>query len=148
VAGAAVTALLSGLLAANVAVRGQDDSYYAFSDVDLEVSQQAYDLPGDIETIGGLTAYYPEKYEHIADITQVSLASRCSVSDTSIGCLLEQAPSRIVISPASDNYGVVLQGLPEGWTDTVARSLVASGRYDIVWHEEDAWVLDWVEDPS
>jgi hypothetical protein len=142
-----VTVGLGVLAASTVATRGQDDAFNAFSPLDRQASVASLALPGPVRTVAGLTSYLPARDREILAVKQYSLAAVCAVPDSTVGCVLDQAPDRIVFGPAQDGWGRVMGNLPAGWTTGVATALVQTGEYRVAWHVGDAWVLEHVTPP-
>lgn len=138
VAGLVLTLLVAG----NVAIRGQDDAFYAYSPLDAEASAHAYEAAVPDGSIAGLVGYFPQRYAEIGTMRQFAFANPCSYWDWSTGCFLEQSPNVIVVTPSMARYGEVMRRLPKGWTEHTVEALVASGAYRISWHEGEAWVLE------
>jgi hypothetical protein len=133
------------LAVSSVAIKGQNDSYVSFSEQDLQASQQAYQDVQPGEVLSGLTASGPLRYELLGEVEQRSVQSTCPISTMSAACVTKLSPDVLVVTPSQDNSGRQY-GRAAGWTDEIARQLVADGDYRVVWHADGAdqagaWVL-------
>lgn len=133
------------LAVSSVAVKGQNDSYVSFSVLDLQASEQAYQEVQPGEVLSGLTASGPLRFEQLGEVEQRSVQSTCPISTMSSACVTKLSPDVLVVTPSQDNSGRQY-GQPAGWSDALARQLVADGDYRVVWHADGAdlagaWVL-------
>jgi len=133
------------LAMSSVAIKGQNDSYVSFSELDLQASQQAYQDVQPGEVLSGLTASGPLRFEQLGAVEQRSVQSTCPISTMTAACVTKLSPDVLVVTPSQDNSGRQY-GRDAGWTDQIARQLVADGNYRVVWHADGddqagAWVL-------
>lgn len=138
--GIAVGVALGVMSVALVAARGGNDGYVSFRDEDVAAVEEAYRIAEPGSSIASLTAYVPLRSARVGEVTQDSLERACA-SRSPVPCVLDEAPDTLLVTRAQDNYGVIMAGLPAGWSSTVAAGLVSSGAYREHWRLGDAVVL-------
>jgi hypothetical protein len=144
---AVVAFCVLGLFAVSAAaIKGQNDSYVAFSARDLDASEAAYDIVQPGERLSGLTASGPLRYQDLGTVDQRSVESVCPISTINEACVKKLSPDVLVVTPSEDNSGRPY-GRPAGWTGTIVGQLVADGTYVVAWHAggddaTGAWVLE------
>lgn len=126
----------------SIAFRGQDDAFNSFAPSDKRVADLALELPGQPASVAALNGSSPARYRNLKLTKQVPLAVPCAIPDITTLCIQETRPVRIYSSLSQENEGVYLYGRPRGWTQAIKRSLVQSGRYRVLWEEDEAWILE------
>jgi hypothetical protein len=133
--------VLTVLGLATVTARGGNDAYTSFSRADLAAVQFAYQHAAPGQTIGGLTGDLPIGYARIGEVLPVSFEDTCHELTSMDNCILDRPSTFLVVTPSQDNAGQIYYGYPAGWTTGVVRQLIASGKYHLVYTQDDSLVL-------
>lgn len=138
---ALVAALLAVMSLGVVTARGGNDAYVSFRNEDVAIVAEAYRIAKPGEHITSLTAYLPLRYDRVGEVKQDSLERVCPPDPHAADCVMEQAPQLLLLTTAQDNYGVMMLGLPRGWSTTLAKELVRFGSYRELARSGDAVLL-------
>jgi hypothetical protein len=138
---ALVVVLLTGLGLATVTARGGNDAYTSLSRADLAAVQFAYRHAAPGQTIGGLTGDLPLGYARIGEVRPISFEGTCHDLAGMDSCILDRASTFLVVTPSQENAGRIYYGYPASWTGRLVRQLIALGKYQLVYTQDDSLVL-------
>jgi len=124
---AAIAAGLGVVFLALVGARGGNDGYVAFRREDVAVVDEAYRIALPGQRLVVLAAYAPLNWSRVGELRQGSLERTCPPGPDEAGCVRDDGPDLVVVNPAQDNYGVIVLGLPAGWTRSVVADLESGG---------------------
>jgi hypothetical protein len=137
---AAALALLTGLGLATVTARGGNDAYISISRADVAAMNFIYSRARPGQSVGALLSDIPMDYKNVGAVSQ-SVFDGCRDMTDMAPCVLAAQPDFLFITPSQDNHGQIYYGLRPGWTGSVVRELVATGRYRQIFDEDGSRVL-------
>ncbi|GAA0290285.1 hypothetical protein [Kineococcus aurantiacus] len=126
---------LGCLLLSTVVIKGQNDSYYGFTDSDLAATRAAYaqTSPGDF--LATVAASSPARSQRIGVVRQRSLQGPCPLRTIDVACIEELSPDVVLATRSQAAFGTVTLGLPADWLSTLTAGLVATGDYRSVYDD-------------
>jgi hypothetical protein len=137
---AAVFALLAGLALATVSARGGNDAYTSISRADVAAVKFIYEHARPGQGVAALLSDVPTGYEDVGTVSQ-RVFDGCRDMTDMAPCVLAARPDFVLITPSQDNHGRIFYGLRPGWTGSVVREIVATGRYRQVFEDDGSRVL-------
>jgi hypothetical protein len=125
-----------------VLVRGGNDVYLVVRPSEVALTREVLTTVPEGGKVLGLTEQGPLRVMRLGEVTQVVSTPGCDTLATDLErCVAAEDPDVILVFPAMDAVGVVLDGKPPGWTARAVASLVSSGNYVVSWREGTTLVL-------
>lgn len=135
--------LIAGLMLGDVAARGGNDAYVAFTRADIDAVQQAYDLAKDGQTLDTVAAYAPvSEWQRLDVVKQASIESSCEPFPNPDPCVRKVHPDFLVLNAAQDAYGQIYYGMKPGWISALGDRLVDSGLYTRIFVQGQSELLE------
>ncbi|HJP78487.1 MAG TPA: hypothetical protein VJ914_29700 [Pseudonocardiaceae bacterium] len=135
--------LIAGLMLGDVAARGGNDAYVAFTRADIDAVQQAYDIAKDGQTLDTVAAYAPvSEWQRLDAVKQASIESGCEPFPNPDPCVRKVHPDFLVLNAAQDAYGQIYYGMKPGWISALGDRLVDSGLYTRIFVQGQSELLE------
>ncbi len=138
---------LAGLMLGDVAARGGNDAYVAFTRADIDAVQKAYDIARDGQTLDTVAAYAPvSEWQRLGEVKQASIESTCEPFPNPDPCVHKVHPDFLVLNAAQDAYGQIYYGMKAGWMTGLGDRLISSGLYTRVFAQGQSQLLELTSD--
>lgn len=135
--------ILAGLMLCDVAARGGNDAYVAFTRADIDAVQQAYDTAKAGQTLDTVAAYAPvSEWQRLGEVDQASIESHCEPFPNPDPCVRKVHPDFLVLNAAQDAYGQIYYGMKPGWLAALGDRLVDSGLYQRIFVQDQSQLLE------
>ncbi|HEX3784321.1 MAG TPA: hypothetical protein VHX38_32080 [Pseudonocardiaceae bacterium] len=135
--------ILAGLMFGDVAARGGNDAYVAFTRADIDAVQKAYDIAKNGQTLDTVAAYAPvSEWQRLGQVKQASIESTCEPFPNPDACVHKVHPDFLVLNAAQDAYGQIYYGMKPGWISGLSDRLIASGLYKRVFAQGESQLLE------
>ena len=137
------TVIIAGLMFSDVAARGGNDAYVAFTRADIDAVQKAYDLAKNGQTLDTVAAYAPvSEWQRLGQVDQASIESHCEPFPNPDPCVQKVHPDFLVLNAAQDAYGQIYYGMKPGWIGQLGDRLVNSGLYKRIFVQGESQLLE------
>jgi hypothetical protein len=137
------TLVLAGLMFGDVAARGGNDAYVAFTRADIDAVQKAYDIAKDGQTLDTVAAYAPvSEWQRLGAVDQASIEAHCEPFPNPDPCVRKVHPDFLVLNAAQDAYGQIYYGMKPGWMAGLGDRLVDSGLYQRIFVQDQSQLLE------
>jgi hypothetical protein len=119
-----------------ILIRGGNDAYQVVYPQEVALARQTIETTPPGQEILPLGNVGPYGVEGIDTHSMGSVVEGCSeLSDDPIRCIEAESPDVLITFTSVEKQGVVLHGMPPGWTLDVIRQLVASGQYVVTYQD-------------
>ncbi|MGI8459060.1 MAG: hypothetical protein ACR2LI_13235 [Propionibacteriaceae bacterium] len=138
---------LSVLALGTVVARGGNDAYTAMTHGDVAAIDYVYRVAPRDSTLAALRDAAPLRLSRVDTLTQLVAADLgtaekpCTTAAELTTCVVDAGADYVFINPQQDEQGVILDGLPSGWTHQVQEALVVDQNYRVVYDQDDRVVL-------
>jgi hypothetical protein len=123
--------VLFGLL---VVVRGGNDAYVALRPQEIALTRAVLDQAPYGATVLPLADQAPTQVSRVGEVEQTPRTCQSLLVDP-VRCALADRPAAIWSLPTMDAEGVVLEGLPPGWSRDAVAAIAATGQYRITYQD-------------
>jgi hypothetical protein len=139
VSGVGLPATLAVAAMLLTATRGVNVAFERVTSDELAAAQAMFGRMTRGDSVGYLEPTGALGYERIGEWRPVVMQDPPCVSV--LECAVDLRPDFIIVSRSTDAWGHLQSGLPEGWTATIADSLVARGLYEVIYRGHDGEAL-------
>jgi hypothetical protein len=137
------TVIIAGLMFGDVAARGGNDAYVAFTRADIDAVQKAYDIAKNGQTLDTVAAYAPvSEWQRLGAVDQASIEAHCEPFPNPDPCVRKVHPDFLVLNAAQDAYGQIYYGMRPGWLAALGDRLVDSGLYQRIFVQDQSQLLE------
>jgi hypothetical protein len=137
------TLIVAGLMFGDVAARGGNDAYVAFTRADIDAVQKAYDTAKDGQTLDTVAAYAPvSEWQRLGQVDQASIESHCEPFPNPDACVRKVHPDFLMLNAAQDAYGQIYYGMTRGWINGLGDRMVNSGLYKRIFVQGESQLLE------